>query len=142
MASLTPLRIVYAVGYHLSCYLGSQFNQFIFCRTLDIRTHDSVLCGQAQPVRQVCINYTGMKKTPFSHICNLIIPERNCTMFAVESPSGYHSKFQMNPLIHHGDTRLQSSSYILRIFFSIFFFSHTLKNLNNSCILQLIFFKF
>ena len=53
-----------------------------------IKPHDSVSCGQVQPVqahdRQVCI-VQEPRKCCFH---TSVMPERNCTIFVVESPSG------------------------------------------------------
>ena len=67
---------------------------------------------------------------PFSRICNSILPEQNCIIFSVENPSGqdtFHAKFQPNPLSHHGDTHLQSSSQFLHIFLLNLLFAHFRK---------------
>ena len=37
---------------------------------------------------QTSVYFTGAKKTPLSCICNSTLPERNYTIFAIESPSG------------------------------------------------------
>jgi len=54
-----------------------------------IKTDDSVLCGKVLPVqahdRQVCI-IQEPKNAVFTHFCS-IMPEQNCTIFAVERPS-------------------------------------------------------
>ena len=55
-------------------------------------------------VRQTSVYFTGTNKTPFSHICSLIMAEWKLTIFAVETPLGWgtsHFKFELNPPGHH-----------------------------------------
>ena len=75
-----------------------------------MRSHDIVL-------------YRNHENTVFTSVITSIMPEQNCTIFALEFPlmkGTLHSKFQSNLLRHHRDTCLESLSYALSFFFLIF----------------------
>jgi len=48
-----------------------------------IKTHGSVLCGL-----QTRVHFTGVKKMPFSRMCNSALPEQKHTKFLYEFPRG------------------------------------------------------
>ena len=55
-------------------------------------------------VRQTSVFYIGTKRTLFSRIHSLIVPDLKLAIFAMETPSGWgtsHFKFDLNPLSHH-----------------------------------------
>ena len=59
-------------------------NSFLSASSIKIMTHDSVNTASAD-MRQTSVYFTGTKKTPFSHICSSIVPERKLTSFAVKT---------------------------------------------------------
>jgi len=121
-------------------------NSFTSC----IKIHGSVSCGPRKKetlgVGQTSVYFTGVKKMLFSRICRSKLPEQKHTKFSVQISLWWgtsNSKFELNPPSCSRDMRLQSSSYFLRIFFSLFFFfCNTFLNCDNSCVLYWIALKF
>ena len=98
---------------------------------LHIKTHGSVSCGsRSRRVTPVSI-LTGRKKTQFSHLRSSVLPLRNTTIFAVETPSTFstpHSKLERNRFKRSRDIRLQNWLSFF-VFFLIFLplFAHLQK---------------
>ena len=99
-----------------------------------IKTHGSLSCGRRSRRATPVSILTGRKKTQFSHLRSSVLPWRNKTIFAVDTPSTFstpHSKFERNLFKRSRDMRLQKLAQFLRfLFFFLFFFlfSHTYKN--------------
>ena len=69
------------------------------------------MCPAAQEAGAQHHEYIDRKKTRFSHLCSSVLPLRNKTIFAVDTPANFstpHTKFEQNRFKRSLDMRLQT----------------------------------